>query len=143
PDWNPVRCFEGRAVLRRRRHERRESQDVYLFRLRAGKRLVAPSKFCAYSAIPLRREFVSSQQATPALGIMTGAHYSRLNDGTHLLDGQRAVAHLTGQLGMLLKQPDEVPDVAAQFNDWVARFSDCIGIHARGSQFVLPPPWYA
>jgi hypothetical protein len=44
---------------------------------------------------------------------------------------------------MLLKQPDEVPDVAAQFNDWVARFSDCIGIHARGPQFVLPPPWYA
>jgi hypothetical protein len=104
--------------------------------------LFAPSKFCAYSAVPLRSRVALTEQAAPAQGIMTVEHYSRLNDGTHLLDGHRAVAHLTAQLGMVVRQPDEAPDVAARFREWVVRFADYIVIHPRGPKFMLPPPWY-
>jgi hypothetical protein len=73
---------------------------------------------------------------------MTAATYCRLNDGTHQLDGNRAVNHLTGRLGMVLRQPQEVADVTALFRKWLARFDDCITVHPRGPQFVVAPGWY-
>jgi hypothetical protein len=118
-------------------------RTVTYFAYAAESGLFAPSKFCAYSAVPLRGNPSSTLQTSPALGVMTTHRYSRLNDGTHRLDGHRAVDHLTGQLGMLLRQPAEVPEVAAQFEAWLGRFADCINIHPRGPQFVLPPLWYA
>ncbi len=118
-------------------------RTVTYFVYESETRLFAPSKFCAYSAVPLRSDRRSPVQSSPALGVLSVATYSRFNDGTHLLDGNRAVNHLTGQLGMLLRRPEEVPEVAAQFKDWFARVADCINIHPRGAQFVLPPAWYA
>jgi len=134
--WNDdVSTEDGRRLWGRR--------TVTYFAYEADTRLFAPSKFCAYSAVPHRLDSSLTVQASPALGVMTVPTYSRFNDGTHLLDGNRAVNHLTGQLGMLLKRPEEVPNVAAQFKDWFARVDDCINIHPRGPQFVLPPAWYA
>ncbi len=118
-------------------------RTVTYFVYESETRLFAPSKFCAYSAVPLRSDRRSPVQSSPALGVLSVATYSRFNDGTHLLDGNRAVNHLTGQLGMLLRRPEEVPEVAAQFKDRFARVADCINIHPRGAQFVLPPAWYA
>ncbi len=134
--WNDELSTEdGRRLWGRR--------TVTYFAYEAETRLFAPSKFCAYSAVPLRRDLSSTLRSTPALGIMTAATYTRFNDGTHLLDGHRAVSHLTGQLGMILREPKDVPDVAAGFEDWFARFADCINLHPRGPQFVVPPAWYA
>jgi hypothetical protein len=134
--WNDdISTENGKALWGRR--------TVTYFVYEAATRLFAPSKFCAYSAVPRRSNVAPTQQTTPAHGIMSVAHYVQLNDGAHLLDGHRAVAHLTTQLGMLLRQPDEAPDVGARFNEWVERFGDRVPIHPRGPQFVLPPPWYA
>jgi len=134
--WNDdVSTENGKRLWGRR--------TVTFFAYEAQTGLFAPSKFCAYSAVPLRCGPSMTVQASPALGVMTAEKYSRLNDGTHLLDGHRAVSHLTGQLGMLLRRPEEVPDVATQFEEWFARVNDCVNIHPRGPQFVLPPSWYA
>ena len=133
--WNDdVSTEDGKRLWGRR------TVTYFVYERESG--LFAPCKHCAYSAVPLRGNHASTQHGTPALGILTVEHYSRLNDGTHLLDGHRAVAHLTGQLGMLLKQPGEVPDVAARFDQWAGRFVETIICHPRGPQFVLPPPWY-
>jgi len=133
--WNDdVSTQDGRRLWGRR--------TVTYFVYESETRLFAPSKFCAYSAVPLRSDRAVPVQASPVLGAMTVANYSRFNDGTHLLDGTRAVSHFTARLGMLLRQPGEVPDVAMQFKDWFARVEDFINIHPRGPQFVLPPAWY-
>jgi len=134
--WNDdLSTEDGRKLWGRR--------TVTYFAYEAETRLFAPSKFCAYSALPIRGDQPLTLHTSPALGVMTAAKYSALNDGTHRLDGNRAVSHLTRQLGMLLRSPEEVPNVASQFQEWIARFEHCISIHPHGPQFLLPPAWYA
>jgi hypothetical protein len=135
-NWsNDVSTSDGRRLWGRR--------TVTYFVYEAETRLFAPSKFCAYSAVPLRNDTSLASEASRALGAMSVAKYRLLNDGTHLLDGHRAVSHVTRQLGMLVMGPEKVPDVAREFERWFVRFSDCLNIHPRGPQFVLPPPWYS
>jgi hypothetical protein len=126
-------------------HGRKEwgLRTVTYFAYEAETHLFAPSKFCAYSAVPTRCAASLTPQTTPALGIMTIEKYRALNDGTHLLDGNRAVGHLTSQLAMLLRRPEEVPEVAMQFQEWFSVHKSSINIHPRGPQFLLPPSWYS
>jgi hypothetical protein len=103
--------------------------------------LFAPSKFCAYSAIP-EAGGNSSQPIGAGLGRMTIAVYALLNESTHIMDGNRAQVHLTNHLGMLARTAEEAPQVNQAFVAWLGRNSDVIQVHPRGAVFLLPPSWF-
>jgi hypothetical protein len=104
--------------------------------------LFAPSKFCAYAAVPARLPFPDVPRKGAGLGTMTIAVYSALNDGSHLLDGHRAQTHLTRGLGMTAVNPEDLPDVDVAFSLWREQHADCIGLHPAGPVYLLSPEWF-
>jgi hypothetical protein len=104
--------------------------------------LFAPSKFCAYTAIPTRPPLPDVSPKGAALGTMTVSVYTTLNDGSHLLDGHRAQRHLTLGLGMTAINPEDVPEVDAAFAQWRDQHGDCILLHPAGPVFLLSPEWF-
>jgi hypothetical protein len=130
--WNRELATEGGKRLWGRR-------IVTYFVFQPGSDLFAPSKFCAYAAIP---QGGTSQPPGSGLGRMTVAVYKLLNEATHLMDGNRAQVHLTTHLRMLTRAAEEVPEVSHLFATWLGRNSDVIQVHPRGPVFLLPPPWF-
>jgi hypothetical protein len=88
--------------------------------------LFAPSKFCAY-----------------VLPKMTIELYVCFDKGSHRMDGNRAQRHLCDSLGMSSFRRTDVPQIAAQFEDWIGRFSNQILVHPKGPIFLLPPKWFS
>jgi hypothetical protein len=103
----------------------------------------APSKFCAYAAIPTQFSPTAQGQGNPALGTMTVSFYVSVNDSSHLLDGNKAQRHLTTGLHMRSVKAGDVPEVDALFEDWRQQHADCINIHQNGPTFLLPPDWFS
>jgi hypothetical protein len=106
-----------------------------------GSKRFAPSKFCGYSAI-LESRTASSLPIGAGLGRMTVGVYARLNDGAHVMDGNRAQVHLTTRLGMLARSAREAPEVNRAFEVWVQSHSETVQVHPKGPVFLLPPPWF-
>jgi hypothetical protein len=104
--------------------------------------LFAPSKFCAYTAVPTRPLLPASSHPGSGLGTMTIAVYTAVNDGSHLLDGNRAQSHLTHGLGMITANLDDHPQVNVAFSRWRERYADCITLHPAGPIFLLHPDWF-
>lgn len=104
--------------------------------------LFAPSKFCAYSAVPTQPPTSDSTQKGAGLGIMTISAYTSINDGSHLMDGHRAQWHLTHGLGMTAMRQGDLPEVDNAFSKWREQFVDCISIHPTGPVFLLSPKWF-
>lgn len=101
----------------------------------------APSKFCAYIAIPSKLspnlttdEFVRAE--------MTVELYVTLDGTDSRFDGLRAHKHLTQSLGMTPRTRDEVKEIAIIFDEWLSRHSDCIAVHPNGAVFLLAPSWF-
>lgn len=103
----------------------------------------APSKFCAYAAVPTQTGPSAQGQGHSALGTMTVAFYVSVNDGSHLLDGNKAQRHLTTGLQMRSVKVGEMPEVDALFEAWRTRHADTINVHPDGPVFLLPPLWFA
>jgi hypothetical protein len=118
----------------------RRTVTYFVFELESG--LFAPSKFCAYSAVPTRTQLGEAAQGTAALGAMTIAIYTALNDGSHLLDGHRAQMHLTRGLGMIVAHSRDVPDLDAAFDRWMQQHEEDICIHPSGPVFLMSPDWF-
>ena len=133
--WNEDMATEGARRLW-------GSRTVIYFVYDEESRLFAPSKFCAYTAVPARPMLPDSSHKGTGLGTMTIAVYSALNDGSHLLDGHRAQRHLTLGLGMTAVNPEELPEVDAAFSQWRERHADCIVLHPDGPVFLLSPKWF-
>jgi hypothetical protein len=104
--------------------------------------LFAPSKFCAYTAVPARPTPPEDPHKRAGLGTMTVAIYTALNDSSHLLDGHRAQRHLTLGLGMTAVSPADVPELDAAFSQWRERNADSIIVHPAGPVFLLSPDWF-
>jgi hypothetical protein len=104
--------------------------------------LFAPAKFCAYSAVASKPPSADSLRKGAGLGIMTVAVYTALNDGSHLLDGNRAQRHLTHGLGMTSVNPEELPELEALFSQWHEQHADCIALHPGGCKLLLRPQWF-
>jgi hypothetical protein len=104
--------------------------------------LFAPAKCCAYTAVPSRPPLPDPHRKGAGLGLITVAVYTALNDGSHLLDGNRAQRHLTLGLGMTAVSPDRVPELDAGFSQWHERHADCVVVHPAGPVFLLSPEWF-
>jgi hypothetical protein len=104
--------------------------------------LFAPSKFCAYTAIPTRPPQLDHRHKGAGLGTMTVAIYTALNDGSHLMDGSRAQRHLNAALGMIAVNPEDLPEVDAAFSQWRERHADVVILHPAGPVFLMSPDWF-
>jgi hypothetical protein len=119
----------------------RRTVTYFVFELESG--LFAPSKFCAYSAVPTRSPLGEATQGAAALGAMTIAIYTAVNDGSHLLDGHRAQMHLTRGLGMIVAHLGDVADLDVAFDEWMQRHEEDISIHPSGPLFLMSPDWFS
>jgi hypothetical protein len=104
--------------------------------------LFAPSKFCAYTAVPTRPPQPDPCHKGAGLGTMTVAIYTALNDDSHLMDGHRAQRHLTAGLGMIMREREQPPDIGAAFSRWRDRHEGVVGLHPAGPIFLLSPDWF-
>jgi|SRR5919199_2806 hypothetical protein len=105
-------------------------------------RSFAPSKFCAYVAIPS----VLLPNVAPLMSMsraeMRVELYVTLDGTDSRFDGRRAQNHLTRRLAMIPKNSNEAPEVEAIFNQWLSRHSNSITVHPNGAVFLLPPSWF-
>src|SRR5207253_8945846 len=102
----------------------------------------APSKFCAYTAIPQITSAAIGDLASRFHAEMTVAFYSNLDEADRNFDGRVARLHLEKRLGMTLQQIDGVPGLASAFAAWLVYNHDSIIVHPGGPQFLLPPAWF-
>jgi len=119
-----------------------DSRTVTYFVYDEESGLFAPSKFCAYTAIPTWLPLPNASHKGAGLGTMTISIYVALNDGSHLLDGNRAQRHLTDGLGMTAVKPEDLPKVNTAFSLWHDRHADCINPHPAGPIFLVCPEWF-
>ncbi|MUG97920.1 hypothetical protein F7734_38665 [Scytonema sp. UIC 10036] len=102
----------------------------------------APSKFCAYVAIP---SVFSCNVTTPqviASAEMTVELYVTLDGKDSRFDGRRAHNHLTQGLAMIPRSVNEAPEVETIFKTWLNLRSGSIAVHPNGPVFLLPPFWF-
>jgi len=133
--WNQdLGTAEGRRLWGQRR--------VTYFVHEPGTDLFAPAKFCGYSVLPSGGRAVAGVVSPALFGRMTMAVYAALNTGTHLLDGHRAQAHLSGRLGMIKRRVEEAADLGIRFARWHATLRDAVRVHGEGPVALLPPPWF-
>ncbi|WGV24615.1 hypothetical protein [Halotia branconii] len=102
----------------------------------------APSKFCAYIAIPS----VFNPNVTNLGYInrveMTVELYVTLDGTDSRFDGRNAHNHLTQSLAMTHYKYNESPEIAVIFNEWINHHSNSINVHPNGAVFLLPPSWF-
>lgn len=72
---------------------------------------------------------------------MTVSAYTALNDGTHVMDGNRAWQHLVRCLGMRTVTGD-AGSITSHFTAWLANHGETITVRGGSPTFVLPPTWY-
>jgi len=93
----------------------------------------APSKFCAYVAVP------TNPRRTPPTSQMSFDLYASLDGQEPRFDGTKAREHLVRRLAFRPCTPSDSPALARQFEDWLAPHRDSIVLHPRGPVFLLPP----
>lgn len=102
----------------------------------------APSKFCAYVAIPTPDSVSLARPLVPMRSEMTINLYVTLDNTDSRFDGSRARVHLMKHLGMEVMPHEKSPAVKQLFRQWLEKYSDSITVHPRGPVFLLPPPWF-
>lgn len=70
---------------------------------------------------------------------MTIPFYVQLDENETRFDGAVARQHLTERLAMRLCTPDDSPDVAQCFAEWLSRWDSCVRVHPQGPVFLVPP----
>ena len=101
----------------------------------------APSKFCAYLAVPFpQKRNVISATKVPLMG-MTVDLYARLDNTEPRFDGRRARLHLIKHLAMASGDGEQFPEVIRSFEKWLNRQKDTINVHPSGPVFLVPPKW--
>jgi hypothetical protein len=104
-------------------------------------RLFAPSKFCAYT--PVHPAAGGGPEQSTHWYRMSAAAYADLNDGTHVMDGQRAWRHLVTGLGMRAVTQASSGRIAKEFAQWLDRQREAITVRGGEPTFLIPPAWYA
>jgi hypothetical protein len=101
----------------------------------------APSKFCAYVAIPSGPDQVGASMSR--LATMTVEVYTQAADAVgRRLDGHEARDHLTRNLAMIITRAEAAPPILAHFSRWFERHRDRLRVHPAGPLFLIPPEWF-
>ncbi len=103
--------------------------------------LFAPSKFCAY--LPIQSASGIGIEVPSCSFRMSIAGYAELNDGTHVMDGNRAQRHLCRELGLRTPAEPEMATVTAAFARWCQTHREFVSVRNDTPTFLVPPTWYA
>ncbi|MCW3052999.1 MAG: hypothetical protein JWN14_2169 [Chthonomonadales bacterium] len=125
---------EGRALFGRR--------TVTFFVYDRVTKMFAPSKFCAYTAIPDVHGEINGNLASRYRAEMTVAFYAQLDETDRKFDGRVARLHLEKRLAMSLRPLHEIHGLEAAFASWIHHHRENITVHPSGAQFLLPPAWF-
>jgi hypothetical protein len=104
----------------------------------------APSKFCAFLAIPVL-SCINHEHRTAVPMETSGMNiefYASVENGDRKFDGGRARMHLINHLGMIQKSTQQDENILSNFDRWLARHTHAITIHPAGPAFILPPTWF-
>ena len=112
----------------------------FAFDQRSGE--FAPSKFCAYVAMPQALRSGGSAMPSSGMAEMTVSLYTALADADRSFDGGHAWRHLVEGLEMIPRGRHEVPEIANLFRAWLSRHPEAITVHPAGPVFLCPPPWF-
>jgi len=107
-----------------------------------GSGAFAPSKFCAYVAIPKRPVGTEAPAAPPFVFGMTVAAYEQIDRDEARFDGGKAWRHLVERLGMSVAPLAALPALQTTFDEWLVRVRGAVTVHPDGPLILLPPPWY-
>ena len=133
--WNrEIETAAGKALWGKR------TVTYFVFDARSG--TFAPSKFCAYVPVPLPANYAGTPQHPHANAVMTLALYVNLDGIDSRFDGHRAWTHLTGNLVMVRRGPQESSRLMSLFEQWLGRNRDSIIVHPNGPAFLSPPEWF-
>ena len=133
--WNSeIETADGQALWGRR--------TVKYFVFDPETRLFAPSKFCAYLAIPDRAASESRVRPATARTGMRVPLYVALDESEPRFDGSIAHRFLRRDLAMQLQKPTDVPAVLAAFQEWSDARSEAIRVHPARPFFLCPPKWF-
>ena len=107
----------------------------------------APSKFCAYVAIPRRSTDADAVAVAGPSSVAVPMRipiYAEIHQGLRIFDGNRAWRHLTRFLGMRLEPlADASGDLRDGFARWQRGVRDAIRVHPRGPVLVRFPEWFS
>jgi hypothetical protein len=135
--WNKdMRTAQGEKLWGRR------TITYFVYEPRSGD--FGPSKFCAFVGLPARsqNDREGAVLIRAAKSEMTMELYAGVDDGDRRFDGRRARIHLTNNLGMIQKSPQEDQNVLGHFHKWLSRYTEFITIHPAGPTFIVPPRWF-
>jgi hypothetical protein len=131
--WNTdIESAEGRKTWGRR--------SIGYFVHDPISKMFAPSKFCAY--VPVLPRSCGVEDGSADSFRMTTALYSHLNDGSHMMDGQKAWHHLTACLGMRSTQGIGTGSLAGHFARWHQKNCNIVTIRGGDPIILVPPTWY-
>ena len=133
--WNcDLATSEGRGVWGRR------TVTYFVHNPSSGE--FAPSKFCAYVAIPTLDSINVTRPSAPMRSEMTVNLYATLENADSRFDGYRAQVHLRKHLRMAVIPHEKSSAVEQLFRKWLEKYSDSIMVHPRGPIFLIPPQWF-
>jgi len=99
----------------------------------------APSKFCAYVAIPKVTELSRLSYSNDVRSEMSIDLYASLDGTDSRFDGRRARLHLINNLAMTIHDLSESPQISKAFENWLFQHSDAINVHPKGISILMPP----
>jgi hypothetical protein len=102
----------------------------------------APSKFCAYVAIPQNNQVEQCELTSVSRSEMSIALYVTLDGQDTRFDGRRAWIHLTRGLAMANLEVHEDLQIANAFRNWLDIHSNSIRVHPKGAVFLRLPKWF-
>jgi hypothetical protein len=102
-------------------------------------RSFAPSKFCAYVAIPNTTALLELSLGNFCRSEMSINLYAKLDGTDNRFDGRRARLHLIQNLAMTQHEISEVPEIFRLFENWLFQHSDSINVHPKGIKILMPP----
>lgn len=133
--WNPeIKELENKKLWGKR--------TITYFVFDPSSKNFAPSKFCAYVAIPtitLSQPLALPYQHKTEMAISL---YSTLDGTDSRFDGRRARLHLTKSLAMISHTLNNNKKIEKAFIDWLNQHQDCISVHPNGAKVLLPPRWF-
>jgi hypothetical protein len=133
--WNfDMRIPEFQALWKKR------TVTYFVFDSHSGD--FAPSKFCAYVAVPSQTSLINSVSPQIVRSEMTIDLYVTLDGTDSRFDGRRAWTHLTNSLAMKARNVNESAELLPLFRHWLARNSSAIRVHPSGTIFLTAPDWF-
>lgn len=102
----------------------------------------APSKFCAYVPVVSYNSYPQNLSGSLSKPEMDLEIYQSIETDQKIFDGKRAREHLNHCLCMQYQECHDNSRMSKDFENWLSRHSESIGVHPQGPKFLTFPEWF-